>query len=154
MSDPIKDDANQPSLTAKDVADYLGGKATTEQTRLIREAMDDPNSQLHEWLKGVEGWARSSLSSGKPDRLGVRNSPAIENLTALLHFIQAKRTERILTDDDFSYIVAKAEIPNFNDLPRTSGQAIVVASRVTSALLDLHPELAEEVAKFGQSRSV
>jgi hypothetical protein len=151
MPRPDESDS-QPSQTptSTDVAAYFNGEATPEQMRLVRAALDDPKSPVHQWISGVEEWAHKAFPPEYDFETGTleRHSAAMEKLNSVLEFIRTQEAAGVITEEEASQLLSVGHLDDFAQFPKTPSQAITSATAIVRTITELHPELSAEMAKW------
>ena len=143
-------------ITPRMLFAVLRGTATAKEQDLVRRALRDPASELHDWLQAVEAWAeetfnRKSTSSDAADqqlRLAIMRTHRQD----VVSFLHQKRAEGRLTDEEVSRILAAGAISTEPGLPPASADYSQSASAMLQLTLALHPELTTEVEKLSSTR--
>ena len=153
-SEPSNDE-----VTPLDVVDVLQGKATPEQERRLLAALDDPQSEVHQWLKDAQNWAVQSLPSTSANRakdIAERSTDKTDvTLDAVLDYLLTKRADGALVDEEISAVVTAGGLKALaSPERRTPIESITVAGRMLKKLCELRPDLADEVHKLRSSRQL
>jgi hypothetical protein len=158
MSDPIEDAVKLPSSpTPRDVVACLRGEASPQQKQLILAAIDEPNSQLNQWLKATEVWALAALPAGDRDMARpeqqIRQAESTARLNAVLEFIRQKRLANVLSDADLKRIVVAGGSGTAVPGSLTPSESLAAVGRIVQVISEFHPGLSEEFASFKSLRS-
>jgi len=122
--------------------------------RLILAAIVDADSQLNQWLKATETWAQGAFPGGGRGVLHSHQYQRATKLDALLEFVRQKHFANVLTDADVERITLAAGLGNPALYTPPASEALAAAGRMMRAIVELHPELTEEAAKFQSVRSL
>ena len=158
MSELSGDDGGQPSkATAKDLLAIIRGTATSEQKKLVADALADPYSEVSEFCREVEEWAKKrflSAGSSPATKTGSRpRSRAKERLDAVVEFVRQKHIDGVFTLDEVAkFTTAGPVAPDIQAPPLTQVECNAVAIRILRAIEKAHPELTLELAKFRSDR--
>jgi hypothetical protein len=155
---PDQDNGGQPwKATAKDLLAVIRGKATDEQKKLVQDALADPYSEVSEFCREVEEWAKKrfpSAGSSRPAKASLRPlSRAKERLDAVLEFVRQKHIEGVFTMDEVAkFAKAGPGATDFSGPPLSLVECNSLAIRIIRAIEEAHPELTSEMAKFRSDR--
>jgi hypothetical protein len=141
-----EDFAGEDTVTPRDLADVIRGRATPDQTRRVADALDDPFSQVNAWLEGLSEVAKDlpGPTRSAPAHWAVQTSTALHKLTALHEFVRKRHAAGIISDDEIAELQLESNTP---DAPLTAAEAFRAVADLTSAILHLHPELAAELRR-------
>lgn len=147
---------NPENITPQMFLDVLRGGGTPKERELILKAMDDPHSELHDWLHGVEEWAertfgRKSASSRAADGM-IADAVARQHREDLVAFVQRKRTDGQLSDEECSQILASGAINTHPQQPATSEDYLRTADAMGKLIRHFHPELSAEIDDLLKAR--
>ena len=134
----------------------LRGQATPEQQQAVQAALNDPHSELTQWAQDTANWAVETLPPLRPGSHTNTDrppTPTQARFERMVDFLREKREQKILTDDEFSQILAAVGIDLEATAPPSASVAIAAVQRMTQALQRLHPELADEIRQFSRPRS-
>ena len=151
-----EEEPSLPSPTPQDLIAVLRGQATPEQQQVVQAALADPHSELSQWAQDVANWAVETLPPLRPGTKVMADrppTPAQASFERVIDFIRQKRQQKILTDDEFSQILAAVGIDLEATAPLSASVAIAAVQRMTQALQRLHPELADEIRQLSRPRS-
>jgi len=154
MSDTSETEPTRPPISPADLAAYIRGDATPEQRSAIVVALEDPTSQLHEWLKSTASFAKERLG-----RVGRNTTPrqdietaAIHQLDELLAYVLKKRLAGVLTDAEILKIGDRLGLSGDVTQQPSPNDAQATVHRVVKFLGELRPELAGELTELQASR--
>jgi len=126
----------------------MRGEGTSEELEVVRKALSDPQSPLHDWLEGVTEWAVKVFSRPSREKETAEQKFRVHLLKSdrndILAFIRRKHAEGRLSDQQVGSILAAGalEADEQSSNPQTHGQA---TQRMLKVIQQLTPELLTEL---------
>lgn len=149
----LKDGGEPWKATAQDLLAVLRGTATPEQRKLVQDALADPDSEISEFCRDVEEWAKKRFplaGSSQPAKTSSqRPGRAKERLDAVLEFVRQKHIEGVFTMDEVAKLTKAG--PNATDFSAPALSPVEcnsLAIRIIKAIEKAHPELTPELSQF------
>lgn len=127
----------------------IRGEASPEEVALVRAAMKDPNSQIHDWLEGVEEWAQRAFRkrSGRAsaaDRM-LREGAARHDYDDVVDYIRNLRKSGKITEREMDTVLKMNTVPQSESGQPQYVDYRGVALRMLEELTQARPDLADEV---------
>jgi hypothetical protein len=137
-----------PILTPSEFVQIVSGTASDEVRQKFLAAVDDPTSELHEVLLGLEEWSRRLPGPAqRGDKLQrVQQQKFSFRLGLVQEFIDRKQVDKAITPEEAEQISSAGGIAG-SFAATTPRQAMSAIVRMTRVLDELHPELHEELAR-------
>jgi len=134
----------------------LQGQATSEERELVRQAFNDPHSELHDWIEQQVNYAEAQ--TGEKSSHTVAGDKLIAEAIARQHrddviaFFRLKREEGKLSEGELSKLIDAGAIdagnlpsPHFDANQRATNKMLQLA-------IHLHPDLGPEIAGLTKAR--
>jgi hypothetical protein len=152
-----KKSPNRPVVTPSQLIKIVRGIASQDTRARFLEAYNDPTSELHEVLLGMEEWSHSlpGGQSGAAERhSGIQRKKFSERFELFEQFVHRKHAENLLTAAEAERVLkAGGSIELENSTPRQVMAAIARMARELDAVQPhLHAELVEEIRARESSR--
>jgi hypothetical protein len=134
------------------------GNCTDEQIKRVKAALRDPTSPLSEWLgedrMGALMYVSIKRHTGEEfEALTDALTPvAQKNCYRVIEYLRHKRETGVLTPDEVNAVLKSMRVKHLDDPRPTPAHWAMCVSRMTKALLALHPELESEVRALPISR--
>lgn len=142
---------NDAKLTPRMAIDVFSNRGTPDEERLVRAALNDPHSVIHDWLEGVENWAtrafrRQSNSSRVGDEM-LRDSSAKADYEDVVGWIRELCANAKISDQDMRWLLGVDEKPPSQDKNFKITDYRQESARILETLQSMHPELAVEIER-------
>lgn len=147
MTDPESEAQGEFPITPEMFRRVVRGKGTPKEEQAIRNALRDPNSELLDWLEGVEAWAhrafrRTSRHSEHGDQI-LLEAVSRKYRDDVLAFIRSKYSQGILSDSDTDKLFAAGALQDApNSIPSEAFQKS--GNDMLDLLVAMRPEIEPE----------
>lgn len=146
------DEGEASRITPRMFLSVIRGTGTEHERELVRQAFDDPNSELHDWLEGVQEWAERTLgrkhaASEAGDRI-LEEATARQHRQDLVSFAARKRGESVLSEEQFSSVLAAGAMSADSDKTATAADYVAAIQAMRSRLLAFCPTLAQDIDRL------
>jgi hypothetical protein len=148
MSVPADEDKarrGRPAVTPSDFVQIVRGTATADVRDRFLDAYNDPTSEIHEVLLGMEEWGRQ-LSSGRglgQDILQASRRRAFaDRLDEVERFVRQMHAEEVMTANEVERLFDARGPVEPQSTPR---QFMAAVARMARSLDEIHPELHGEL---------
>jgi len=140
----------EEKLTPGMAIEVFHDRGTPEEKRIVRAALRNPHSVIHDWLEGMQNWAerafrRQSSNSKRGDQI-LRDSAAKANYYDVVGFVNQLRSIGKITEGDARQLLDGGPRDK-NDVQHVNQDYRRKCDDVLTRLEALHPELNEEIAR-------
>lgn len=138
------------SVTPRMLVEVSHGRGTHEEERLVREALKDPNSAVHDWLEQMQDWAESVFGRKAPtskaaDRI-IDQAMAKAHYHDVIAFLQNKTISGGISHEEVARIISVGGMTADQDHQPSAWRDGI--QRMVGLLSELHPLLASELIRF------
>ncbi|OWY73151.1 hypothetical protein B7486_02030 [cyanobacterium TDX16] len=125
------------------------GQGTSDEETLVRAALCDPHSQVHDWLEEMAAWAERAFGNRTPssraadEHIAAATSKRFYN--DLLDYVKGKHKEGLLTLGQLSDIERAGQITSNPDAEPSATQWQHAAGCMFTTLSTIRAELAREL---------
>jgi hypothetical protein len=147
-----KGPSSRPVVTPSEFVEIVQGTASPEIRSRFLDACNDPTSELHELLLGMEEWSRS-LPGAQRNSRELHSMDQQKKFAARLEhvelFVRQKHAEHVLTANEVDRVfAARGQL----EPQSTSIQLMAAIARTARMLDEVHPELHAELVLAIQKR--
>lgn len=143
---------NAPQVTPRMVIEVLRGRGTPEEQGLVRLALKDPHSVVHDWLEAMENWAERVFGGQGPSTRAadnaLRDTIAKQFHEDLITFVGRKYEEGRLSANELSQILDAGRLPTTDPTDSTAADRQQAAAHMVDIIKTSHPTLAEELRQL------
>lgn len=142
-------------VTPHMVIEVSHGRGTPEEERLVREALKNPNSQVHDWLEQMQDWAesvfgRKTPSSRAADRI-IDQAIAKAHYHDVIAFLQSKAISGGISHEEVARIIRVGGMSADQDnQPKAWSEGI---QRMVGLLSELRPLLGSELIRLQRNHT-
>lgn len=145
--DDAKGEDKDSLLTPRMVIEVLRGRGTPEEQELVRSALKDPHSVVHDWLEGMEDWAQrafrgSSRRAKAADRL-LQEGAARHDYNDVIAFIRELGAAGHITNHEMDTIFETHSEQESATRSTATFDYRGAAMRMLDAIVSAHPELSD-----------
>lgn len=137
-------------VTPRMLVEVSHGRGTPAEDRLVREALKDPNSAVHDWLEQMQDWAESVFglkapSSKAADRI-IDQAMAKAHYHDVIAFLQNKTISGGISHEEVARIIRVGGMTADQDHQPSAWREGI--QRMVGLLSELRPLLASELIRL------
>lgn len=158
MSESENRSPNRPVITPSEFVQIVRGIASADIRARFLDAYNDPTSELHEVLLGMEEWSQAlpgGQGSFQAQHSANQGKKFAERFEIVQRFVREKQTENVLTAIEAERVLnAGGSIEPVSNAPKKLMAGIARMARMLDEVQpELHAELVGEIQRREASQS-
>lgn len=153
--DPL--DTDTPQITPRDFVAVLRGTADPQTASLVRNALLQPTSEVHEWVENVEDWAACSLPLRRTDAKAadqmIQEAAATKDRQQAVVFVRKACRSGLLSTDELNRVLAIGARSYNGRAPASASSINESTIKMLSLAIELNPALASGVVSLFRGSS-